>query len=73
MGALVEALQWWRSDEGKLALAMATAALGAEAAAAAGEEGRPRKWNGERGAMRAGAASEVVRVAPPWPRWAGHR
>ena len=25
MGALVEALQWWRSDEGKLALAMATA------------------------------------------------
>jgi len=31
----VEALQWWRSDEGELALAMATAALGAEAAAAA--------------------------------------
>ena len=30
MGALVEALQWWRSNEGELALAMATAeALGA--------------------------------------------
>ena len=27
MGALVEALQWWRSDEGELALAMATAEL----------------------------------------------
>ena len=47
MGALVEALQWWRSDEGKLALAMATAALGAEAAAAAGEEGSRGNGNGE--------------------------
>ena len=34
VGALVEALQWWRSDEGKLALAMAMAALSAEAATA---------------------------------------
>ena len=31
----MEALQWWRSDEGELALAMATVALGAEAAAVA--------------------------------------
>ena len=38
MGVLVEQLWWWRSGEGKLALEMATAALGAEAAAAAGEE-----------------------------------
>ena len=27
MGALVEVLQWWRSDEGELALAMATTEL----------------------------------------------
>ena len=31
----MEALQWWRSDEGELALAMASATLGAVAADAA--------------------------------------
>jgi len=38
-GVLVEQLWWWRSGEGKSASVMATAALGAEAATAAGEEG----------------------------------
>jgi len=66
-GVLVEQLRWWRSGKGELAPAMVTATLGAEAAAAAGEEGRPRKWNGERGAVRAGAGSEVVCVGPPCP------
>ena len=71
MGVLVEQLWWWRSGKGELASAMATAALCAEAAAAVGEERRPRKWNGERGAVRAGAGSEVAHVGLPWPRRAG--
>jgi len=44
---LVEQLWWWRSGEGKLVSIMATAALGAEAAAAAGEEGSRGNGNGE--------------------------
>jgi len=48
-GVLVEQLWWWRSGEGKLASVMATAALGAEAAAAAGEEGSRGEVNGVRG------------------------
>ena len=43
MGVLVEQLRWWRSGEGELTSAMATAALGAEAATAAGEEGSREK------------------------------
>ena len=39
----MEQLRWWRSGEGELASAMATAALGAEAAAAAGEGGREKQ------------------------------
>ena len=46
---LVEQLWWWRSGEGKLVSVMATAALGAEAAAAAGEEGSRGEVNGMRG------------------------
>ena len=45
----MEQLQWWRSGDGELASAMATAALGAEAAAAAGEEGSRGEANGVRG------------------------
>ena len=45
----MEQLWWWRSGEGELASVMAMAALGAEAAAAAGEEGSRGKANGERG------------------------
>ena len=60
MGALVEALQWWRSDEGELVLAMAMAALGAEAAAAAvarKDEGGAKEmkngaWDGSGGRWR---------------------
>ena len=48
-GVLVEQLWWWRSGEGKLASVMAMAALGAEAAAAAGEEGSRGEVNGVRG------------------------
>ena len=48
-GVLVEQLWWWRIGEGKLASVMATAALGAEAAAAAGEEGSRGEVNGVRG------------------------
>jgi len=48
----MEALQWWRSDQGELALAMAMAALGAKAAAAAvarkDEGGAEEKKNGAR-------------------------
>jgi len=46
-------LRWWRSGEGELALEMATAALGAEAAAAAGEEGESQKVGNE-GAAQCG-------------------
>ena len=46
---LVVQLRWWRSGEGDLASAMETAALGAEAAAAAGEEGSRGEANGMRG------------------------
>ena len=48
-GVLVEQLWWWRSGEGKLASVMATTALGAEAAAAVGEEGSRGEVNGVRG------------------------
>ena len=44
---LVEQIRWWRSGEGELASEMATAELGAEAAAAAGEEGSRGNGNGE--------------------------
>ena len=47
MGVLVEQLWWWRSGEGKLASVMAKTELGAEAAAAAGEEGSRGNGNGE--------------------------
>ena len=50
---------------------MATAALCAEAAAAAGEERRPRKWNGERGAVRVGAGEVKARAGLPWPHARG--
>ena len=46
---LVEQLWWWRSGEGKLESVTATAALGAEAAVAAGEEGSRGEVNGVRG------------------------
>ena len=46
---LVEQLWWWRSGEGNLASVMVTTALGAEAAAAAGEEGSRGEVNGMRG------------------------
>ena len=49
MVVLVEQLRWWRSGEGELASAMASAVLGAEAAAAAGEEGGRGEANGMRG------------------------
>ena len=49
MGVLVEQLRWWRSGEGELAPEMATAVLGAEAAAAAGEEGSRGEVKGVRG------------------------
>ena len=70
---LVEQLWWWRSGEGKLVSVMATAALGAEAAAAVGKERRPRKWNGERGAVWAGAGEVKARAGLPWPHAAGRR
>ena len=47
MGVLVEQIRWWRSGEGELASEMAMAALGAEAAAAAGEDGSQGNGNGE--------------------------
>ena len=43
MGVLVEQLRWWRSGKGELASAKATAALGSEATAVAGEEGGREK------------------------------
>jgi len=58
---------------GELGAAMVTMeALGA-AAAVAGEERRPRKWNGERRAVRAGAGEVQALSVPPWPHAARHQ
>ena len=70
---MVEWLRWWRSSEGELAPARATAALGAEAAAVGGEEGSWGNANGERGAVRASAGADVVRSGLAWPRGTAHR
>ena len=69
----MEWLRRWRSGEGELAPARATAALGAEAAAVGGEEGSRGNANGERGVVQARAGADVVRSGLAWPRGTARR
>ena len=65
MGALVEVLQWWRSDEGELALATATAELlgaaGAQWLRARTKE-EQRKCKRERGMGRSSAGGVKAKL-----------
>ena len=72
----MEVLQWWRSDEGELALATAMAELlGAAGARRLRTRTKEEAEMGNEGARkeRTDAGELKARVCLPWPRWAERR